>query len=327
MSSKRQARRARPVSASLMDRRQVMKGMLVFSSSVLLPREGLASASNGSVTLDPNRIGLLADTHISENPEQFVYGTRWPGSPYQDDEHEGVNAAACLTHVIDDIMAQNPRPAHVVINGDCAYTNGRVGEYKEFVRLIEPLHAAGITVHVTIGNHDNRTRLWDVTPQLKQEALGVQTTIVELPKANLMLLDSGVGKFAPGQLDWLDGQLDLRPDRPAMVFAHFNPLPHQGIRPLKGMRDGEGQALLELMDRHKHAKAFFHGHTHKWKLSQWHQIHLINQPAVGYYFGKGHAHGWVSMKLTDTGANLQLRCVNDKHPEHEKQHKLLWSSD
>ena len=173
MSSKRQARRARPVSASLMDRRQVMKGMLVFSSSVLLPREGLASASNGSVTLDPNRIGLLADTHISENPEQFVYGTRWPGSPCQDDEHEGVDAAACLTHVIDDIMAQNPRPAHVVINGDCAYTNGRVGEYKEFVRLIEPLHAAGITVHVTIGNHDNRTRLWDVTPQLKQEALGV----------------------------------------------------------------------------------------------------------------------------------------------------------
>jgi hypothetical protein len=65
-----------------------MKGMLVFSSRVLLPSEGLASASNGSVTLDSNHIGLLADTHISENPQQFVYGTRWPGSSYQDDEHE-----------------------------------------------------------------------------------------------------------------------------------------------------------------------------------------------------------------------------------------------
>ncbi|NQV31314.1 MAG: metallophosphoesterase [Phycisphaeraceae bacterium] len=315
-----------PVSVSLMDRRQVMKGALVFGGSVLWPGKGQVSASNGSVTLDPNQIALLADTHIGENLGQFVYGTRWPGSPYQDDDHEGVNMAACLRHVIDDIIAQNPCPAHVVINGDCAYSNGRVGEYKEFARMIEPLYAAGITVHVTIGNHDNRTRLWDVIPQLKQEALGVQTTVVELPKANLMLLDSGAGKFAPGQLDWLNQQLDLRPDKPALVFAHFNPLPHQGVRPLKGMRDGEGQALLELMGRHKHAKAFFHGHTHKWKLSQWHQIHVINQPAVGYYFGKGHAHGWVSMKLTDTGASLQLRCVNGKHTEHEKQRKLVWSS-
>jgi Icc protein len=313
-----------PVSASLMDRRQAMKGMLMFSSSVLLPSPGPVSASNGSVTLDPNHIALLADTHISENPQQVVYGTRWPGAPYQDDEHEDVNMAACLRHVIDDIIAQNPPPAHVVINGDCAYSNGCAGEYKEFARLIEPLHAAGITVHVTIGNHDNRTGLWEVMPELKREALGVQTTVVELPKANLMLLDSGVGKFAHGQLDWLDEQLHLRPDKTALVFAHFNPLPHQGIRPLQGMRDGEGRALLELMDKHKHAKAFFHGHTHKWKFGRWNQIHLINQPAVGYYFGKGHAHGWVSMKLTDIGANLQLRCVNEKHAAHQTQHQLLW---
>jgi Icc protein len=309
-----------------MGRRQFMKGVLVFGGSVLWPNKGPLCASDGPVPLDSNHVALLSDTHISENPEQFVYGTRWPGAPYRDDEHEGVNMAECLGHVVDDIIVQRPRPAHAVINGDCAYSNGRTGEYKELARLIQPLRAAGITVHVTIGNHDNRTNLWGVMPELKQEALGVQTTVVELPKANLVLLDSGVGKFTPGQLDWLDEQLDLRPGKPAMVFAHFNLRPHQGIRPLKGMRDGEGGTLLELMDKHKHAKAFFHGHTHRWKFSRWHQIHLINQPAVGYYFGKGHAHGWVSMKLTDTGANLQLRCVNDKHPEHEKQHPLLWRS-
>ncbi len=72
----------------------------------------------------------------------------------------------------------------------------------------------------------------------------MQTTVVELPKATLMLLDSGAGKFASGQLDWLDKQLDLRPGKPALVFAHFNALSHQGIRPLKGMRDGDGAAIL-----------------------------------------------------------------------------------
>ena len=315
-----------PVDSSRIERRQVMQGLLVIAGSALLPNRGLLSASHESVTLDSNHVALLADTHISENPEQFVYGTRWPGAPYQDDEHEGVYMAECLRHVVDDIIAQNPRPAHALINGDCAYSNGRVGEYKEFARLIQPLQAAGITVHVTIGNHDNRTTLWDEMPQLKKEALGVQTTVVELPKANLVLLDSGVGTFRPGQLDWLDEQLGLRPGKVALVFAHFNARPHQGIRPLKGMRDGDGGALLDLMGKHKHAKAFFHGHTHQWKCSRWQQIHVVSQPAVGYYFGKGHAHGWVNMKLTDSGATLQLRCVNNKHPEHQKQQQLLWSS-
>jgi len=47
---------------------------------------------------------------------------------------------------------------------------------------------------------------------------------------------------------------------------------------------------------------------------------------VGYYFGKGQAHGWVNMKLTVTGATLQLSCVNDKHSAHQKQQQLLWRS-
>ena len=43
---------------------------------------------------------------------------------------------------------------------------------------------------------------------------------------------------------------------------------------------------------------------------------MINQPAVSYYFGKGHAHGWVDMKLTEGSADLELHCINQKHKQH-----------
>ncbi len=44
-------------------------------------------------------------------------------------------------------------------------------------------------------------------------------------------------------------------------------------------------------------EAYFYGHTHEWQYDRRDHLHLINQPAVSYYFGKGHAHGWVDMKL------------------------------
>ena len=64
---------------------------------------------------------------------------------------------------------------------------GTEAEYKELLRLLEPIRAAGITVHVTIGNHDNRENLWKLIPFLKKEQMGIQAGVIELP---LMLTSS-----------------------------------------------------------------------------------------------------------------------------------------
>ena len=50
--------------------------------------------------------------------------------------------------------------------------------------------------------------------------------------------------------------------------------------------------------------------------------HLINQPAVSYYFGKGHAHGWVDMKLSETSADLELYCINSTHTQHGDRRQI-----
>ena len=126
------------------------------------------------------------------------------------------------------------------------------------------------------------------------------------------------------QLDWLAQQLDQRKDKPALVFAHYNPLPTRGIRPIRGMP--EGRKLLKLIAERKHAKAFFHGHTHEWQQSREGAIQIIAQPSVSYYFGKGHAHGWVDMNLTETTADIELRCIDPKHKQHGEKKQIFLKS-
>lgn len=310
-----------PIILPPINRRQFIQRSLALWGVAMTTSCSLVAADRKRAGLDPNRVALLADTHISADPNRVYPGTKWPGSPVGEGEHESVNMAACLTTAARSVIALKPRPAHLIVNGDCALSNGKEAEYKEFLRLVEPIRAAGITIHVTIGNHDNRENLWKLLPFLKQEQMGIQADVIDLPHANLILLDSGKrGVLGAEQLNWLAKQLDARADKPALIFGHFNPYPNRGVRPIRGMRDGA--ALLKLLAERKHARTYIYGHTHEWQYDQRDHLHLINQPAVSYYFGKGHAHGWVDMKLTETSADLELHCINPKHPQHGDQRQF-----
>ena len=286
----------------------------------MVPCALAAVADSERVGLDPNRVALLADTHISADPDLVYPGTKWPGSLVKEGEHESVHIVKCLVQSAKSVIALNPRPAHLIVNGDCTFGRGTEAEYKQFLKLVEPIRAAGITIHVTIGNHDNRGNLWKLLPFLKKEHMGVQAGVIELPHANLVLLDSGNGALGDKQLNWLAKQLDERADKPALIFSHYNPYNNRGVRPIKGMRDGS--SLLKLLAERKHAKAYFYGHTHEWQYDRLDNLHLINQPAVSYYFGKGHAHGWVDMKLTRTSVDLELHCINRTHKQHSDRRQF-----
>ena len=300
-----------PITLEPIYRRNFVTGSLILGGSAWIKSYATVKAVN----LDPNRVALLADTHISDDPNRSYPGTKWPGSPVKEEEHEWVNMADSLAQSAREIIELNPRPSNLIINGDCAMSRGTEAEYKELLRLLEPIRVAGITVHVTIGNHDKRENLWKLLPFLKKEQMGVQAGVIELPQANFFLLDSGrKGILGEEQLVWLAQELDERTDKPAFVFGHFNPYPNRGVRPIKGM--GDGSFLLKLLAKRKHARAYFYGHTHEWQQDQRGHLHLINQPAVSYYFGKGHAHGWVDMKFTAKSADLEFHCIDPKHTQH-----------
>ena len=311
-----------PIILPPITRRQFIQGSLALGSTAIMTSRALAAAESERVEVDQNRVALLADTHISADPNRVYPGTKWPGSPVKESEHESVNMTKCLVQTAKSVIALNPRPAQLIVNGDCTFGRGSEAEYKQFLKLVEPIRAAGITIHVTIGNHDNRENLWKLIPFLKKEQMGLQADVIELPHANLILLDSGNGSLGDKQLNWVAKQLDERADKPALIFSHYNPYNNRGVRPIKGMRDGP--SLLKLLAERKHAKAYFYGHTHEWQHDQRDHLHLINQPAVSYYFGKGLAHGWVDMKLTETLADLELHCINRKHTQHGNRREIIF---
>jgi 3',5'-cyclic AMP phosphodiesterase CpdA len=313
-----------PVILPPIARRDFIKGSFVLSG-VSITASSFVVADSKSVRFDPNRIALLADTHISADPKQSYPGTKWPGSPVKEDEHESVNMADSLESTIKSVIALDPRPAHLIVNGDCTLSRGTEAEYLEFLRLLEPIRAAGVTIHVTIGNHDNRENLWELLPFLKEEQMGIQSSVIESPHVNLILLDSGrKGILGEEQLNWLAEELDKQADKPSLVFGHFNPYPNRGVRPIKGMRDGS--SLLKLLAQRKHAKAYIHGHTHDWQHSKEGSVQIIGQPPVSYYFGKGHAHGWVDMKLSEKSADLELCCIDSKHTQHGDRIQIVLKS-
>ncbi len=304
-----------PITLPPLTRRQFGKVAIAVGGEALITSNASAARNSENTELDQNRVALLADTHISADPGRRYPGTKWPGSPVSEDEHESVNMAESLSETAKRVIALEPRPVHLILNGDCAFSSGKVAEYKEFLRLVEPIRAAGVTVHVTIGNHDNRENLWKTLPFLRKDQMGIQAEVIELEHANLVLLDSGrKGVLGDKQLKWLANQLDQRSDKPALIFGHFNPYPNRGVRPIRGMQDGA--ALLKLLGERKHARAYFYGHTHEWQHDQKGHLNLINQPAVSYYFGKGIANGWVDMRLTDGSAQIKLHCINRKHKQH-----------
>src|SRR5258706_11163283 len=132
-----------------------------------------------------------------------------------------------LKQVVVEVTKLDPKPACAVIDGDLAYQTGTTAEYALFGTLIEPIRAAGIPLHLTLGNHDHFGRFAEGLDKLRPKDRpvdGKQVLVVELERANLFVLDSFDPKNAVGgilgasQLKWLASALDARKDKPALVF-------------------------------------------------------------------------------------------------------------
>jgi len=100
-----------PIALPPIARREFIKSSLALGGSAMIAARRLDAAENITPKLDQSRVALLADTHISDDPNLAYPGTKWPGSPVSEDEHEGLNMAQSLAKVVEDVIALNPRPS------------------------------------------------------------------------------------------------------------------------------------------------------------------------------------------------------------------------
>jgi Icc protein len=265
---------------------------------------------------DAHRIALLSDTHIPDAANLS--------------DHQ-CNMTDRLRSVVKEVAALDPRPSCAVINGDLAWKLGTPAEYARFVAEVEPLQKANVPLHLTLGNHDARASFLDgvKTARPKPSPVdGKHVLVVELPRADLVLLDSlepklgSAGECGPAQLKWLGQALDRNSTKPALVFVHHNP--QWSASDGKGIGLLDTPALWDVLKSHPRVKAHFFGHTHAWRVTNKDNIHLVNLPAVGYPFQPDEVTGWVDMKLNEKGASLTIRALDAKHPQHMKATELAW---
>lgn len=100
---------------------------------------------------------------------------------------------ANLQQVVREITTLSTKPSGVLLNGDCAYSRGLPEDYANLAACVAPLDQAGLTLHVTMGNHDDRRPLYAALKTQEPERPMVDSkhvTVIETPHANWFLLDS-----------------------------------------------------------------------------------------------------------------------------------------
>lgn len=299
-----------PIHLPPISRRKFLTRTLTAVAGLALAPRLLAANKN----VDPDFWALLSDTHIDANRARVAHGC---------------NMTYHLEAVTLDLITQRTLPAAVFVTGDCAFDDGEVDDYGNFSSLIKPLREAGMPVHLTLGNHDNRERFWDALTAERtahRPLADRQAMFLPSPRANWFMLDSlertryTPGLVGPEQLDWLAETLDANTTKPALIMVHHDP---GFLGKVGGLRDTE--ALFKVIRPRRQVKAVIYGHTHDWHLRQDKTgIHLVNLPPTSYVFEEGKPSGWVRATVGDDQMQIELRCVDPTHRLNGETRTLYW---
>lgn len=311
-----------PFTLPPLSRRRFLGGSLAAVTGGFLGR-GRSFAQAGT---DASSWILFSDTHIAADRELVSRDAKMAG-----------NLESCVKQA----LGAHGAAAGVLVSGDCAYLDGKPGDYATLAALLDPLRSAGLPVHLMMGNHDQRENFLaslnkpGVPSPLEHHIVGV----VESQLANWFMLDSldrtnkTPGVLGPGQRAWLEKSLDARADKPAIVVVHHNVIPGApgAVESVKqqALRSAltDSADLLAVLAPRKQVKACIYGHTHAWSiLRESSGIHLINLPPTAYVFKAGMPNGWVHAALRRDGMKLTLNCLNPAHTQHGAVADLAWRS-
>lgn len=304
-----------PLHLDPLSRRRFFRGAAVLTASGLgLPLRAAASTESWA---------LLSDTHIAADREKVV---------------RGANMAEHLERVIAEILNEGESLRGVIIDGDVALDDGQPGDYVRLKELLQPLAAAGLPVHCTLGNHDDRVNFLAAYPEFADSSAVAEKhcSVIETGHAALILVDTlrfvnkVEGEIGEAQRQWISAYLSRHPDKPAILIGHHYPqvfrtdiIPSPEEIKISGLVDSE--PFLGLLGSHPAAKAYLYGHSHRWGIEQDEdRVHRVNLPPTAYVFDETRPSGWVRATLSSTGMKLELRSLDTTHPSHGEIHDLAW---
>ncbi len=285
-----------------MDRRGFLRttalgaAALVFSYGSRADAEGL-------------HLAMLSDTHVPAN--------RQPGA-------RGFNACEHLQRIVPDLVATNADG--LVISGDLAQLIGEREDYTVLLELLKPVTDTTPT-YIALGNHDDRDNFFAVVQDLqgnRQEVEEKHVTVIEHATVRVILLDSLMyvrkkgGFLGKAQREWLAAYLAEHTDRAVALVLHHT------------LGDGDNDLLdtermFTLLEPHRHVKALFHGHSHRWSVSEQQGIHIVNLPTSAHIWTPDQPIGWVDTRFHSGGMQLTLHAFAGNTAEDGKTFDMTWS--
>ena len=277
-------------------------------------------ATGAFATETSEKLVLLADTHVAADANMVANGAPLAGN---------------LRRVVAEILeaAKTEPIGGVIINGDCAFMEGLKDDYQTFGNTVEPLQSAGIPVHLTMGNHDDRDKMMEVMVERRPDnppVRGKFVSVLESRTANWFLLDTleivnrVTGALGDEQMSWLSDALSSRKDKPAILVGHHYLQEDPKAMTITGLRDTE--SFKKVLTTHKNIAAYVFGHSHDWRVRSVPAagLHLINLPPTAYVFNKARPNGWVLAAPSAKGLQVTLYALDRSHAQHRESHMLNW---
>jgi 3',5'-cyclic-AMP phosphodiesterase len=298
-----------------MDRRQFLRGSLgTLGLGAFWQLSGCQTPSQKPrANTSVSHWAFLADTHI---PATDDHQTPPKGLFYYDPHGNLRQAVEQIKSIDTDGM---------VICGDLARLEGRLGDYQSLKPLLAPL--APLPVLPALGNHDDRGNYFQVFggSKYQQKSAGKYVTVLETPEVRIIALDSLFmvnkvpGLLGKAQRDWLTGYLQTCDNRPTILCVHHT------------LGDGDGDLLdvprlFDLIGPHRKVKAILFGHSHVYGISPREAIHLINLPALGYSFNQAQPVGWVEGHFHAGGGEFILHVIGGTKEKDGYITRLKWRS-
>ena len=287
------------------DRKTFFKASGVLTATALMSRR--LDAIQTTDESNQVRIALLSDTHIPAD---------------ENDAYRGFHPTENLKAVVEQVAES--APAVALINGDAARSVGLEADYLMLKSLLRPL-AQKIPIHIGLGNHDDRRNFFKIFPAIEKSAVeGKHVSVFEAAGIRFVVLDSLLyvnkvaGLLGKATRSWLRTYLDQASRKPTLFFVHHT------------LGDEDSNLLdfdrfFEIVRPHRHVKAIFYGHSHRYHIKQKEHIYLINQPALGYNFNDHEPVGWLDATFSPQGVDLTLRAIAGDKKGNDKTKAIAWA--
>ncbi|AWX15978.1 3',5'-cyclic-AMP phosphodiesterase [Mergibacter septicus] len=224
----------------------------------------------------------------------------------------GVNTLESFKQVVREVIKSNFAYELILATGDFVQDDSREA-YQHFVQQVSPLiqQTDLKPLFWLPGNHDFQPNLLEVFQYSKEIYPEKHLLLGEYWQ--VLLLDSQVagavyGKLSQEQLQWLDQQLALYPQRHALIAFHHHLVPTNSAW-LDQHNLRNSYQLLEILQRHQQVKVLMYGHIHQAVDTNWYGYRVLATPSTGIQFKPDCAQftldnlqpGWREISLYPNG--------------------------